>query len=90
MAYAASGLSSIATGNGFTLWVYTTTDAVAVVNTAAYFTGAAVNMLNVNDWILCTTSTGSTSVNSINVVSSNDGTTVDVNDGLVITATDSD
>ncbi len=88
MAYAASGLSALASGNGFTLWHYSTADAIATVNTAAYFTGDAVNMLNVRDVILVS----DTNVPSMNwvIVLSNDGTTVDVSDGTVIVETDTD
>ncbi len=88
MAYAASGLSMLATANGFSLWHYSSADAIASVNSAGYFTGDSVNMLNVRDVIIVVdTNTPTTSLVS---VLSNDGTTVDVSDGLAITETDSD
>jgi|15BtaG_2_1085339.scaffolds.fasta_scaffold01869_6 hypothetical protein len=88
MAYAASGLSLLATANGFSLWHYSTTDAIADVNSASYFTGDAVNMLQVRDVIIvCDTSTPTTSFVS---VLSNDGSDVDVSDGLAVTETDTD
>jgi accessory colonization factor AcfC len=88
MAYAASGLSLLATANGFSLWHYSTTDAIATVNTAGYFTGEAVNMLAVRDVIIVSdTNTPTTSFVS---VLSNNGTTVDVSDGTAIAETDSD
>ena len=88
MAYAASGLSLLATANGFSLWHYSTTDAIATVNTAGYFTGEAVNMLAVRDVIIVSdTNTPTTSFVS---VLSNDGATVDVSDGTAIAETDSD
>ncbi|MEK9909122.1 MAG: hypothetical protein VW498_02040 [Candidatus Thalassarchaeaceae archaeon] len=88
MAYAASGLSLLTTANGFGLWHYTSADDIATVNTEGYFTGDAVNMLNVRDVIIVVdTATPTTSFVS---VLSNDGTTVDVSDGLAITETDSD
>ena len=88
MAYAASGLSMLATANGFSLWHYSSADAIATVNSAGYFTGDSVNMLAVRDVIIVVdTNTPTTSLVS---VLSNDGTTVDVSDGLAITETDSD
>ncbi len=88
MAYAASGLSMLATANGFSLWHYSSADAIASLNSAGYFTGDSVNMLNVRDVIIVVdTNTPTTSLVS---VLSNDGTTVDVSDGLAITETDSD
>ena len=88
MAYAASGLSMLATANGFSLWHYCSADAIAAVNSAGYFTGDSVNMLAVRDVIIVVdTNTPTTSLVS---VLSNDGTTVDVSDGLAITETDSD
>ncbi len=88
MAYAASGLSMLATANGFSLWHYSSADAIAAVNSAGYFTGDSVNMLAVRDVIIVVdTNTPTTSLVS---VLSNDGTTVDVSDGLAITETDSD
>jgi len=69
-------------------WTYTTTDAIATVNSAGYFTGDSVNMLAVRNVIIVVdTNTPTTSLVS---VLSNDGTTVDVSDGLAITETDSD
>ena len=88
MAYAASGLSMLATANGFSLWHYSSADAIATVNSAGYFTGDSVNMLAVRDVIIVVdTNTPTTSLVS---VLSNNGTTVDVSDGLAITETDSD
>ena len=90
MAYSSSGLSMLSSANGFTLWHYTSTDTVATINTAAYFTGDAVNMLNARDLIIVNSSSGGTAVMSLNQVLTNDGTTVDVADGTVLSATDSD
>ncbi len=88
MAYAASGLSVLAQANGFTLWHYSTTDAIATVNTAGYFTGDAVNMLAVRDLIIV--SDTNTPTLSFATVLSNDGTTVDVSDGTAVVETDTD
>ena len=50
MAYAASGLSRLAGDSNGNMWRYTTTDAIATVNTAGYFNDAA-GMLAVRDLI---------------------------------------
>tara|TARA_R110000824_G_scaffold77915_3_gene196833 strand:- start:264 stop:527 length:264 start_codon:yes stop_codon:yes gene_type:complete len=87
MAYAASGLSALATGNGFTLWHYTSADAIATVNTAAYFNNASVQ-LGVRDLIIVVdTATPTTSLVS---VLTNASGVVDVSDGLAVTETDTD
>tara|TARA_A200000159_G_C7324331_1_gene340246 strand:- start:425 stop:703 length:279 start_codon:yes stop_codon:yes gene_type:complete len=71
------------------IWIYTTADTVATVNTADYFL-TANDILSVNDMIFVVSSTGGTPVHTINIVNAVSSTTVDVSDGLVITATDSD
>ena len=53
MAYSASGLHRIGGASGVNLWIYQTTDAIAAVNSAGYFTGESVNMLNVRDLVIC-------------------------------------
>jgi hypothetical protein len=87
MAFNNSNLSLLATANGFSLWHYVTTDAIATVNTAAYFTGDAVNMLEVRD-IIIVIDTNVPTTSFCNVLS-NDGTTVDISDGTVVVETDS-
>lgn len=89
MAYTASSLCCIGGGSGQRLWYYSTADTIATVNTAGYFNDAA-NMLNVNDVILAITSTGGTPVVSHTYVNANNGSTVDVVNGVAITNTDSD
>jgi hypothetical protein len=87
MAFAASGLSALAYGNGFTLWHYTSADAIADVNTEGYFNDAS-DMLSVRDVIIVVdTNTPTTSLVS---VLSNAAGVVDVSNGLAITETDSD
>ena len=88
MAYDSSGLGRLATSGGWSLWHYTTTEAIATVNSAAYFTGDAVNMLKVRDLIMVTDTNAPTT--SFVTVLSNDGTTVDVSDGTAVAETDSD
>ena len=87
MAYAASNLSQLAHGGGFKLWVYSSADAIATVNTAGYFNDAA-NMLSVRDlMIVVDTNTPTT---HFCTVLSNTGSVVDVSDGTVVAETDGD
>jgi len=87
MAYSASGLSSLAVASNGNLWWYSTTDAIATVNTAGYFNDAA-NMLAVRDVIIVS----DTNVPTTSFVSvlSNTGSVVDVSDGTAIAETDGD
>ena len=87
MAYAASGLTRLAGASGGNLWWYSTTDAIATVNSAGYFNDAA-NMLAVRDVIIVS----DTNVPTTNFVSvlSNTGSVVDVSDGTAIAETDGD
>lgn len=93
MAYSATGLNTIGgqskAGTAPQMWSYTTADAIADVNTAGYFNGAA-SLLKVSDIIFCYTSSGGTPAMSIVWVNSNTGSVVDVTDGLTVTATDTD
>jgi hypothetical protein len=88
MAYAASGLYQVGPGgNAPRLWMYSTTDAIATVNTSGYF-NSATDLLQVRDVIIvCDTSTPTT--HFVNVLS-NASSVVDVSDGTVIVETDSD
>lgn len=72
------------------VWVYTTTDAKATIDTAGYFNDMA-DFLKVGDVIKAKTDTGGTTAYDEFFVSANDGTTVDVNDSVVYsTTTDTD
>ncbi len=87
MAFNSANLTALCYGNGFTLWHYTSTDAIATVNTSGYFNDAA-NMMAVRDVVIvCDSDTPTTSFVS---VLSNDGSTVDVSDGTAIAETDTD
>lgn len=87
MAYAASGLARIGGDSNGSLWMYTSADAIATVNTAGYFNSAA-SMLAVRDLIIvCDTNVPST--NFVNVLS-NTGSVVDVSDGTAVVETDGD
>jgi len=87
MAYAASGLARIGGDSNGSLWMYSTTDTIATVNSSGYFNDAA-NMLAVRDLIIvCDTNTPTT--NFVNVLS-NTGTVVDVSNGTAVVETDAD
>lgn len=87
MAFSAAGLTRIGGASNADLWFYTTTDAIAAVNTEGYFNDAA-NMLSVRDVIIVAdTNTPTTSLCS---VLSNTGTVVDISDGTAIAETDTD
>tara|TARA_R110002012_G_scaffold252741_1_gene431696 strand:+ start:865 stop:1128 length:264 start_codon:yes stop_codon:yes gene_type:complete len=87
MAYAASGLARIGGDSNGSLWMYTTADAIATVNTEGYFNSAA-NMLAVRDLVIvCDTNVPTT--NFVSVLS-NTGTVVDVSDGTAVAETDGD
>lgn len=87
MAFAASGLSRMAGGGGNAIWFYSTADAIATVNTAAYFNDAST-MLNVRD-VIFVTDTNTPTSHIISVLTNASGV-VDVSDGLAITETDTD
>ncbi len=87
MAFSASGLTRIGGDSNGSLWMYTSADAIATVNTAGYFNDAA-NMLAVRDAILVRDTNVPTS-NLVNVLS-NTGSVVDVSDGTVVVETDGD
>ena len=96
MAYAAAGLMKIGDlPYGRTLWGYFTTDATGTVDTAAYFNGDAIRSMRIGDIILRVTVDALPAITSVStagfhIVSAADGTTVDVNDTLALTATDTD
>jgi len=76
-------------GNAPAVYSYTTTDAIADVNTSGYFNDF-VDILNVGDLIYCVTSTGTTAVATLAYVVSNDGTDVDVVNGTTLANTNAD
>lgn len=95
MAFDKQYLSLLAHGGGFNLWHYRTLDAPAVVDSAGYFTGDAVNMLGVGDLIIVQdvddiANPGTVNTSGFHLVLSNDGTTVDVSDTTAIAVTDTD
>ena len=70
MAFVDSNLTQLSTGNGFTLWHYSTTDTIATVNSAGYF-NTAVKLLCVRDLIIV--SDTNTPTMNFCIVLSNDG-----------------
>lgn len=91
MAFVRTDLHAVGgtTGTANTLWMYTTTDTIASVNTSGYFNDAST-ILKLNDVIIVASSTGGTPVVTITYVNGNASGVVDVVDGLTVTATDSD
>jgi N-acetylmuramic acid 6-phosphate (MurNAc-6-P) etherase len=89
MAYTASSLIRIGGGSGQAFWYYTSADTIADANTAGYFNDAAA-MLNLNDVIMTVTSTGGTPVITHAYVNANNGSVVDITNGVVVTNTDGD
>jgi len=74
-------------GSAPAIWSYTSTDAIATVNTAAYFNDVS-DEVSVRDVILVVDSNTPTA-NWVNVLSNASGV-VDVSDGTAIVETDSD
>ena len=92
MAYSQVGWSTVSAskaGNSVALYAYSTADTVATVNTSGYFNDLS-DVLSIGDIILVRSSTGGTQVVTINYVLTNSSGVVDVNDGLVVPATNTD
>lgn len=91
MAFSRSGLARVSGANSDagSMWMYSSTDTIATINTANYFL-EAITEINLNDILFITSSTGGTPVVSINYCNSNTGSAIDITDGLVVTATDTD
>ena len=91
MAYSETGLQPIGgqakAGSAPQMWAYTSTDAIATVNTAGYFNDAS-DVLKVGDLIYVHDSNTPTA--SLVVVLSNASGVVDVSDGTTIAVTDTD
>jgi|TARA_R110000824_G_C15229186_1_gene678309 hypothetical protein len=94
MAFLARNLTCIAQGNGHKRWHYRTADALTAVRVAGYFNTFAKQM-SIGDYVevdVVTAPDAPTAITSKNMcfVNANSGTVVDVTDGMVMTATDSD
>jgi hypothetical protein len=77
MAYQPENLSALSYANGFTLWHYRTGDAAADVDTTGYFDVAA-RMLRVGDFIFLNAGVGVAPTSGVMIVTTNNGTSVDV------------
>ena len=91
MAFDRSNLARLGSNNtgAGALWLYRTTDSAATVNTDDYFL-SAINEIQLGDIIFSMSATGTTPVLTITYVSTNSGTVIDIVDGTVISATDTD
>lgn len=88
MAFALSGLYQVGpAGNSPRMWIYSSADAIADVNTAAYFNNAS-DLLTVRD-IIFVIDTATPTTHIVSVLSNASGV-VDVSDGLAVTETDTD
>ena len=90
MAYSNTGLNTVAAskrGNAPSIYTYTSTDAIADVNTSGYFNDLS-DTLAVGDIIFVHDS--STPTMSIVVVLSNASGVVDVSDGTAVSVADAD
>lgn len=87
MAFSASGLTRVGGDSNGSLWMYTSADAIADVNTAGYFNDAS-NMLDVRDLIIVRDTNAPTT--SFVTVLSNASGVVDVSDGTAVAETDTD
>ena len=87
MAFDAAGLTRIGGASNANLWFYTTTDAIATINTSGYFNNAS-NMLAIRD-VIIVADTSTPTTNLVSVLSNASGV-VDVSDGTAIAETDTD
>jgi len=77
------------TGTAPGIHAYTTADTIATANTSGYFNGLSAT-LAVGDLIYIVSSTGGTAVHTLNQVLSNAAGVVDIADGTVLAAADTD
>lgn len=93
MAFSATGFNAVGgqskAGNAPAIYTYSSTDAQSVIRASGYFNTVA-SILKVGDLVFCYSATGGTPVMSTAYVVSNTGTVVDITDGVVVTATDTD
>ena len=91
MAFSRTDLHAIGgqTGDGPTMYSYTTADAMTVVRASGYFNDVST-ILNVNDLIYVVSASGGTPAPYFTYVNGNASGVVDVVDGLAIPTTDTD
>lgn len=85
MTFVQADLTLVVGSNGFNLWRYKSADAAATIDTSGYF-NAAKDVMNVGDWIIALAN----GVSGVFVVSSNNGTVVNVKDLQVNATVDTD
>lgn len=92
MAYSTSNpprLLSAGLGGGISVWTYSSTDAIATVNTSGYFSNGALLGMKVGDVVYVTdTATPTTSIAVVADVTA--GGQADIADGTAVTRTDTD
>lgn len=87
MAFARSGLCRLGgSGNGGASWQYSTADATSAVVADTNYFASAKDELAAGDAVIVIGTTGGTPTGRISYVESNDGTTVVMAAGVVITA----
>ena len=93
MAFSATGFNAVGgqskAGNAPAIYTYSSTDAQSAIRASGYFNTVA-SILKVGDLVFCYSATGGTPVMSTAYVVSNASGVVDITDGVVITATDTD
>lgn len=88
MAYSVAGLQMLSSGGSAPrVWTYSTTDAIATVNSSGYFNNAS-ELLTVRDLIIVF-DTNAPTTNFVTVLSNASGV-VDVSDGTAVVETDGD
>ena len=87
MAFSRDGLCRIGgSGTGGATWQYSTNDATSAVTADTNYFASAKDELNAGDAMIIIGTTGSTPTGRISYVESNNGTTVVMAAGVVITA----
>lgn len=89
MAYTADSLSNIATTSGNNLWFYRTDDPMTDVREPDYFVDA-IDMIRLYDVIIVMADIDGTPDLKITYCNANNGTAIDVVDGLTLPTTDTD
>lgn len=90
MALSLSNLTLLASGNGFGLWHYTTTDTAATVDGSGYFDNAS-HMLTLGDVVFLTAnSAGTVPTYGIIVINSHAAGVLDSSNATDLNAVDSD
>lgn len=98
MAYATSGFrlltGALSGGQGPNIWVLDTVDAIATVNTAAYVSDGVTKGALQGDivWVRIRASLPAGAVSAVHIcfVIDTSGASIDLTDGLAVTATDTD